>query len=116
MSGITAAAFAFDGAVIAADTGTPGFCDALYEIFADDKIKKRTFDIKRVYAACLLGGHLLRAGDFDTMLAGYILNPLAASYEPERLCGELGLPFPNLSVPEDLNGLCAACAPKQREA
>ncbi len=37
---------------------------------------------------------------FDTLLAGYLLNPSASGYEPLRLAREYGVPVPE-GIPEE---------------
>ena len=51
---------------------------------------KRTFDIKAVLTAldCPINGV-----EFDTVLAGYLLDPDASEYTAERLCAQYGVPF-----------------------
>lgn len=89
---IAAIAFALGGGVtLALSDKTDGFENLIKDFMTDGEIKKRTHDIKPVYAACMKSGFELVGGDFDTMLAGYILDPLAKSYEPSRLCDFFGI-------------------------
>ena len=91
---ITAAAFGSDGGVtVALPEKTAGFPGMMRELLADETIEKRTYDIKSLYH---MAGGGIRGKIFDTMLAGYLINPLASSYEPAQLCGTLGAPFPPL--------------------
>ena len=104
-----AAAFAADDGVTVALPGkTAGFPEMMRELLADEGIEKRTYDIKSLYHAA--GGDI-RGRLFDAMLAGYLINPLASSYEPAQLCGMLGVPVPPLdggeSAPEDGVPPCA---------
>jgi DNA polymerase-1 len=109
--GISSAAFAFGSFVLAAaEKDTAGFADALFTLFADGEIKKRTHDVKKIYAFCKKNGKGFEGFIFDTMLAGYILNPLASSYEPERLSGELGLAAPEIKGAEGLSPDVSSCA------
>lgn len=95
---IVAIAFALaDGITLALSDKTDGFEDFVKAFMTDGEIKKRTHDIKPVYAACMKAGFELVGGDFDTMLSGYILDPLAKSYEPSRLCDFFGI---NIAKPE----------------
>lgn len=89
---VAALAFAFDDkAVVALPDKTAGFEDFVKAFMTDGGIKKRTHDLKPLHAACFRAGYELCGGDFDTMLAGYLLDPLATSYEPSRLCGAVGV-------------------------
>lgn len=60
----------------------------------DREIRKNTHDIKPFYAALDARGIKLNSPGFDTMLAGYLLNPSASGYEPDRLAQEYGVPMP----------------------
>jgi DNA polymerase I len=108
--GAAALAFAFDGeAVVALPDRTAGFESFVKAFMTDGGIKKRTHDIKPLHAACLKAGYELCGDDFDTMLAGYLLDPLAASYEPARLCGAMGVTPPSADCPFGLlEDVCAA--------
>lgn len=110
---VVAAAFAFgEEALIALPEETGGFDDALKTILTDEKIVKRTHDVKSLHKACAAAGYALKGGCFDTMLAGYLLNPLASSYEPTRLCDELHEPLPVLELPFGVMEDVADCARK----
>lgn len=90
--GIAALAFALEKeSAIAVPEKTAGYDDLVKSFFTDENIKKCTHDIKPVYSACLKSGNPLRGADFDTMLAGYLINPLSSSYEPARLCAQYGV-------------------------
>lgn len=110
---VVAAAFAFDEeALIVLPEKTGGFDDTLKTILTDEKIVKRTHDVKSLHKACAAAGYALKGGCFDTMLAGYLLNPLASSYEPTRLCDELHEPLPALELPFGVMEDVADCARK----
>ncbi|HCC00016.1 MAG TPA: DNA polymerase I [Ruminococcaceae bacterium] len=88
---ITGIAIAFSDAVSCLlKEQTENFSDFLSAFFSLDK-PLITHDAKAVYAACLSKGKLPQNILEDTMLAGYLLNPLASSYEPIRLCQEYAL-------------------------
>jgi DNA polymerase-1 len=98
--GFAAIAFAFDnGVTIALPERTEGYNEFVKTFMQDEVIKKRTHDIKPLYATCIKAGYELRGGAFDTMLAGYILDPLATSYEPQRLCNSMGVSLPEINCP-----------------
>lgn len=112
---IVAAAFAFDNEItIALPDKTNGYEQFLKDLMTDENIKKRTHDIKPVNAACLRAGYDMRGGAFDTMLAGYILDPLASSYELNRLLGAEGIAEPQTDCPfgllEDVAGAAKSAA------
>ncbi len=56
--------------------------------FLSSDSKKHTSDIKSLYKYALKKGIEIKNAVMDTALAGYILNPSASSYAPERLCEE----------------------------
>lgn len=63
--------------------------------------KKVTHDAKPLFAWALSHGFDLEHLVCDTMLAAYLINPLASGYDLARLCGEYAVtPFDTLLVPE----------------
>ena len=54
--------------------------DALYEVLADNSIRKYTSDCKALYSHCIKNGITVRNIAFDTLLAGYLLNPNSSDY------------------------------------
>lgn len=56
--------------------------------FLSSDSKKHTSDVKALYKYALKRGIEVKNAVMDTALAGYILNPSASSYAPERLCEE----------------------------
>ena len=70
-------------------------------ILSDKAIRKNTHGIKPLYAAAETGGFPLPGPVFDTMLAGYLLNPSASGYEPLRLAQEYGVSLPPDGIPEE---------------
>lgn len=107
---VAALAFAFDDeAVVALPDKTAEFENFVRAFMTDAGIKKRTHDIKPVHAACLRAGYDLCGDDFDTMLAGYLLDPLATSYETSRLCNALGAAPASVECPFGLlEDVCGA--------
>ena len=69
-------------------------------ILTDGKIRKNTHDVKPLYAALDRKGEAPDGPVFDTLLAGYLLNPSASGYEPLRLAREYGVPVPE-GIPEE---------------
>ena len=74
--------------------------ETIHKILADETIRKSTHNIKPLYAALDQKGETLAGPVFDTMLAGYLLNPSASGYEPLRLAQEYGVPVPD-GIPDE---------------
>lgn len=94
---------------------TAGYNGLLAALAGDESITLRTHDIKKLWRSLLASGEKINRDPrtvFDTMLAGYLLNPLASSYEPQRLCAELGIAAPE----PDAGTLPAAAADSARDA
>lgn len=75
--------------------GETGYASFL-ALLRDDTVDKRTNDVKAL-TSLLRGeapeaGPVLRQVTMDTMLAGYLLNPLASGYELTRLAQEYDVP------------------------
>lgn len=62
-----------------------------FSLLADPKVKKRVYDYKNLYKAAVFKGIVPENVTFDIMLAGYLCNPSASSYELDRLAGEYGV-------------------------
>lgn len=94
-AGAAALAFADAGGAALTARGDAGFDGVLAACFAGGE--RRTHDAKAVYRALLAQQAPLPAGDIgDTMLAAYLLNPLASSYALERLSEAYGVLPPAL--------------------
>lgn len=91
--GLAAVAAAFGGRTAVIPSETPGF-DELEKRIRDGKIAKRVSDAKTLCAAMLNQGMEPRGIRMDTMLAGYLLNPLANDYSLPRLAQEYAVPVP----------------------
>lgn len=85
--------------------------ETIRAILTDGRIRKNTHDVKPIFAALDRTGEMLDGTVFDTLLAGYLLNPSASGYEPLRLTREYGV-----SVPEGIPEECAAAAVMPRLA
>ena len=106
--GIAAMAFAFaDGVTVALPEKTAGFSDFVRRMLADPAVAKSTHDVKTLWRTA---GEDIRGPLFDTMLAGYLIDPLASSYEPTRLCDTLHAALPPLDAGFGLMEDVAACA------
>ncbi len=93
-----AAAFGGRAAVIPAET--PGF-GKLLDALCNPAVQKRTSDSKPLCAALLADGRRPQGIGMDTLLAGYLLNPLASDYSLSRLAQEYAVPVPPIESSED---------------
>ncbi len=62
------------------------------EIFENDKISKKVYDYKNLYKRFC---GIINV-DFDALLAGYLCNPSASSYAPDRLAQEYSASLPEI--------------------
>ena len=75
--------------------------DDVQAVLTDGTLRRNTHNVKPLYAALDRAGILPEGPVFDTLLAGYLLNPSASGYEPLRLAREYGVPVPE-GIPEDI--------------
>lgn len=102
-------AFAVDGIVNFVEIeGNGAF---LHDFCADASIRKYTHDSKPLYAALEQLGFSLSPVYFDTMLAGYLLNPSASGYDVKRLAAEYSVPLPALEEGAPEEAFAAAVLP-----
>ena len=102
--------FALDGGVRLLENGEAGR-EIVRRILEDESIVKRTHDLKPVYAALEREGIALRNAGFDTMLAGYLLNPSASGYDISRMAEEYAVPGAAVSgAPEAYAEAAGECA------
>lgn len=90
---ISSLAFLTGERIVCAKDGE-GFDKFLKQLFESEEIIKQTHNIKSVYAVLDKMNIQLNAVDFDTMLAAYLLNPSASSYDIKRLCEEYAVIAP----------------------
>lgn len=57
-------------------------------LLADGSVKKRVYDLKNLYKFAKVKGFVPENVTFDSMLAGYLCNPSASSYDLERMASE----------------------------
>lgn len=69
----------------------PSFFPLLRQLAGNKTIKKCGHNIKEAFSFFLRQGWEIEGKWFDAMLAGYLLNPSASSYDIPRLCGEYGV-------------------------
>ena len=62
--------------------------DEGFALLANTEIEKNLFDYKNIYKEAAKSGVTAENVVFDTMLAGYICNPSASSYDLDRLSAE----------------------------
>lgn len=86
------AALAFDETVALVSPADKDFYTSLFE----SNVKILSDDLKPLFKLASEIGTQLKAPDFDTSLAAYLLNPSANSYDRERLMGEYSVPSPQL--------------------
>ncbi|MFU0831889.1 MAG: DNA polymerase I [Oscillospiraceae bacterium] len=72
----------------------------LRALFEDETIRKNTHNMKPLTSHLLKDGIRLAGPVFDTLLAGYLLNPSASGYEPLRLAKEYGVAEPSGDLDE----------------
>lgn len=68
-----------------------GFDPLLSTILQSEKIGIITHDVKPLWRYCFQNGVAMQNVVFDTMLAGYLLNPSASGYDTGRLAAEYGV-------------------------
>ncbi len=94
-----------DLAVYTSGIDDPAFLDLL----CSPDARKRCFDAKPLYRACLAAGRAAEGIVFDAKLAAYLLNPSANDYTVARLAMEYGV-APAFTCAENeagvLTGLC----------
>ena len=65
-------------------------CPDFVEILENEKIEKRVYDYKKLYKFYAKNGVTLNGVTFDSMLAAYLSNPSASSYDIDRLALQYG--------------------------
>ena len=65
-------------------------CPDFIELLRNEKIHKRVYDYKNLYKFYAKNGVSLKGVTFDSMLAAYLSNPSASSYDIDRLCLQYG--------------------------
>ena len=72
-------------------------------LLSDETVSKRVYDYKNLYKFALSKGFTPENVVFDSMLAGYLCNPSASSYELDRLASEYGVSAEGLCEDEALS-------------
>lgn len=71
--------------------------EKIKEIFKNEKISKIVYDYKNIYKQF---GDIVNV-EFDALLAGYLCNPSASSYAPDRLFAEYSAVLPEINGDAD---------------
>lgn len=94
--GDTATLYCQNGEWAVISDGNAFTCDEAYiaSLLRDKKVKKRVYDYKSLYKRFIDTENVT----FDALLAGYICNPSASSYDIDRLNQEYGAVSPKFST------------------
>jgi DNA polymerase-1 len=90
----------FDGeniSIVFADNGFVGVLNdkaKIDNLLSDEKVEKYTFDSKPVFAYADKNGFEVKNLKNDLLLAAYLLQPSASTYELDKLCVAYGLDLP----------------------
>lgn len=90
----------FDGeniSIMFADNGFVGVLNdkaKIDNLLSDEKVEKYTFDSKPVFAYADKNGFEVKNLKNDLLLAAYLLQPSASTYELDKLCVAYGLDLP----------------------
>ncbi len=96
----------FDGENISIAFADNGFVGILSDkskvdnLLSDEKIEKYTFDSKPIFAYADKNGFEVKNLKNDLLLAAYLLQPSASTYELDKLCVAYGLDLPILNNSE----------------
>lgn len=103
--------FASESFISRVNVGDEREMELFCAILEDASIEKRTWNIKPVCAFAFERGFSVRNVTMDLMLAAYLLNPSARTYDIQRLANEYTVPLP---PDAPLPGLAAAFLPLSR--
>ena len=92
----TATLYCENGEWAVISDGNAFICDEgfIADVLKDKTVKKRVYDYKNLYKKFKQTEKVT----FDALLAAYICNPSAPSYDPDRLCQEYGAVLPQFDV------------------
>lgn len=96
----------FDGeniSIVFADNGFVGVLNdkaKIDNLLSDEKVEKYTFDSKPVFAYADKNGFEVKNLKNDLLLAAYLLQPSASTYELDKLCVAYGLDLPTTNNSE----------------
>ena len=88
----TATLYCENGEWAVISDGNAFICDEgfIADVLKDNTVEKRVYDYKNLYKKFKQTEKVT----FDALLAAYICNPSASSYDPDRLCQEYGAVMP----------------------
>ena len=88
----TATLYCENGEWAVISDGNAFICDEgfIADVLRDNTVEKRVYDYKNLYKKFKQTEKVT----FDALLAAYICNPSASSYDPDRLCQEYGAVLP----------------------
>ena len=88
----TATLYCENGEWAVISDGNAFICDEgfIADVLKDNTVEKRVYDYKNLYKKFKQTEKVT----FDALLAAYICNPSASSYDPDRLCQEYGAVLP----------------------
>ncbi|MBQ2266053.1 MAG: DNA polymerase I [Clostridia bacterium] len=92
----TATLYCENGEWAVISDGNAFICDEgfIADVLKDKTVEKRVYDYKNLYKKFKQTEKVT----FDALLAAYICNPSASSYDPDRLCQEYGAVLPQFDV------------------
>ena len=95
---ISVIAVSDDNAVYTVRNSSFVFASDLAQLLENEKVTKIVDNIKLLYEWAFRHGIEIKGDVSDTMLAGYILNPMGSDYSPERLAAEYGAVTPHFET------------------
>ena len=97
--GATATLYCENGEWAVISDGNAFSCDEVFikDVLKDKSIEKRVYDYKNLYKVFKETENIT----FDALLAAYICNPSASSYDIDRLCQEYGAVMPTFDGEAD---------------
>ena len=95
---ISVVAVSDDNAVYTVYNSSFVFASDLAQLLENEKVAKIVDNVKLLYEWAFRHGIEIRGAVSDTMLAGYILNPMGSDYSPERLAAEYAVVTPRFET------------------
>ncbi|MEG0978458.1 MAG: DNA polymerase I [Oscillospiraceae bacterium] len=108
---ITDIYFSSEAKIVKVSNSNLEFGSFVKRLFEDEKIEKYTADCKELFKYCILNNIKIKSIKMDILLAGYILNPSARGYEPQRLAQEYNVAQVNVQSDNELAKQTAVLLP-----
>lgn len=105
---VTAVAFDMGEYIAVVENGSFAFASELSGLLSDSSKEKIVYDIKPLWSWAFRRNIAIEGKVSDIMIAGYILNPSANDYHPQRMAREYGAVCPEVSENIDIAAQ-AAC-------